>query len=76
MSLAGFIYAAIGGGVVILGVLFIIARMQDRAYREGREKALRDLADAEKLAEKRANEVLGQPRTVDDSAKRLSDGSF
>lgn len=46
------------------------------ARRSGRDQALREIAERSRKNDKEAAKVIAEHRTVDDTAKRLSDGKF
>ncbi len=67
----GLIVAA-AAGLVFWG----IRRREAMAKQEGRDEVVKEAQREEIDAQRRAADVLAEHRTVDDTNRRLSDGSF
>ena len=73
------IVAAIASAVVagIFGLIRLAVRdVTSAAEQRGRDEVIKDVQHEEIDAQSRAGNVLAERRTVDDTARRLSDGSF
>lgn len=58
---------------LVIGSIWAIAKMAEAT---GEARALRRKAEEDANGARKAGGVLADPRTADDTAKRLSDGSF
>lgn len=71
-------YAIIAGVLALIGTLvYVVMRRAAARNRElGRQEVINEVDRATIDATRKADDVLGEHRTVDDTARKLRDGSF
>lgn len=70
-----FIIAGVIAGAVAL-VTFAIRRAGERSKELGRQEVINEVQHADAIATRKADIVLAEHRTVDDTASKLRDGNF